>query len=206
MLLLSTMRAIPFSSLLCSHPAAALAPVRRNFSSISTVAPEKTVAATWVSGSLTFRPHEHAPRFHVLEHAPQRGRCRKGRAGPERHLAPAISSWSAGSLIPIPTSHLMCRRGALIALLWRFRMPLEAECLCVSSFSAASAVAFDWPLRSHLRCLSGLLSILPLPLLFGLYPRITLVPAVFFKGLRSSAGGLPRLAGTPGGRTAARGC
>ena len=62
-------------------------PVRRSISSISTVAPEKTVAATWVSGSLTFRPHEHASRFHVLEHAPQRGRCRKGRAGPERHLA-----------------------------------------------------------------------------------------------------------------------
>jgi hypothetical protein len=30
---------------------------------------------------------EHAPRFHVPEHAPQRGWCRKGRAGPERHLA-----------------------------------------------------------------------------------------------------------------------
>ena len=28
----------------------------------------------------------------------------------------------------------MCRRGALIALLWRFRMPLEAECLCVYPF------------------------------------------------------------------------
>ena len=27
-----------------------------------------------------------------------------------------------------------CRRGALIALLWRFRMPLEVECLSVSPF------------------------------------------------------------------------
>ena len=30
---------------------------------------------------------EHAPRFHVLGHAPQRGRCRKGRASPERQLS-----------------------------------------------------------------------------------------------------------------------
>ena len=30
---------------------------------------------------------EHAPRFHVPEHAPRRGWCRKGRARPERHLA-----------------------------------------------------------------------------------------------------------------------
>ena len=57
MLLLSTMRAIPFSSLLCSHPAAVLAPVRRSISSVSTVAPEITTAVTWASGSLTFRPH-----------------------------------------------------------------------------------------------------------------------------------------------------
>ena len=30
---------------------------------------------------------ELALRFHVLEHAPQRGWCRKGRVGPERHFA-----------------------------------------------------------------------------------------------------------------------
>ena len=29
---------------------------------------------------------EHASRFHVLEHAPQRGWCRKRRASPERNL------------------------------------------------------------------------------------------------------------------------
>ena len=47
--------------------------------------------------------------------------------------SPAISSWSAGSLIPIPSRHT-CRRGALIALLWRLRMPLAAPPGALSHF------------------------------------------------------------------------
>ena len=82
----------------------------------------------------------------------QRGKgqvVREFRGVPKEAKAKAAEKktpWSAGSHIPIPTSRRTCRRGALIALLWRFRMPLEAECLCISSFSAASAVAFVWPL------------------------------------------------------------
>jgi hypothetical protein len=84
-------------------------------------------------------------------------------------------------------------------------VPLRLFFFCCfgCGFRLAFALSF---LRSHLRCLSGLLSVPPLPLLFGLCPRIILAPVVFFMGLRSSAGGLPRFAGTPGGRTEMRGC
>ena len=57
--------------------------------------------------------------------------------------SPATSSWSAGSLIPIPTSRRACRRGALIALLWRFRMPLEAPSGALSHFLLAECFGFS---------------------------------------------------------------
>ena len=112
--------------------------VRRSFSSITTVVLEKTAAATWVSGSLTFKPHgarSTLPRTETCASAwPVPQRMRRSRMTFCSATSPGISSWSAGSLIPIPTSRRTCRRGALIALLWRIRMPLEAPPGALSHF------------------------------------------------------------------------
>ena len=144
-------------------------------SSISAVAPEKAVVATWVSGSLAFRPHEARfalPRTGTCASAwlvPQR--TRRSRAASCSATSPATSSWSAGSLYPDPNFASCVSSGrphrlavGLSHVAWR--VPL---CL---SFSAASAVAFVWRLRSHRRCLTLLLSIFPMRLLRGPRPLL----------------------------------
>ena len=109
---------------------------------------------------------EHASRFHVLEHAPQRGWCRKGRAGPERHFAePAISSWLAGSLTPILTSRRTCCLGAPIALLWRFRELPEDLASCGPLPGLLSAA--DSLLSSVQLLVSGLLCVVALVVAFS---------------------------------------
>ncbi len=95
-------------------------------------------SVTWASGSLPFRPH--GTRFTL----PRTGTCALARLVPQRTrrsrttfclmTSPAISSRLAGNLIPIITSRRMCRLGAPIAVLRRFRelpetLPLRAHFL-----------------------------------------------------------------------------
>ena len=116
---------------------------------------------------------ELASRFHVLEHAPQRGWCRKGRASPERHL---LSDFTRNLVVvgrqphPILTSRRMCCLGAPIALLWRFRElpedlasygPLPGLLSAAASLLfSCSVVAFSVLLRS-LHCFLFVAIILP---------------------------------------------
>ena len=110
---------------------------------------------------------ERASRFHVLEHAPQRGWCRKGRAGPERHFSERLHpksrrGWPATS--PRSTLRRMCCLGAPIALMWRFHElpedlasygPLPGLLSAAASLLfSCSVVAFSVLLRSLHCCLS----------------------------------------------------
>ena len=66
---------------------------------------------------------ERSSSFHVLEHAPQRGWCRKGRAGPEQNLLSDLTrNFVVVGRQPHPDPNFASYvLPASIALLWRFR-------------------------------------------------------------------------------------
>ena len=131
----------------------------------------------------------HASRCHVLEHAPQRGWCRKGRAGPERHFAqrlhpqprrsrPAASSRSQLRVVRVVGSPSSPCCGASACRLRPLLVPSLTSCSPGASGSLLLLCCFGYGFFWHLRapfspfCLS-------FPILLALCPFVWLLPLSF---------------------------